>query len=122
MIEFIGGESVVEIIREIFDVVEKMEGINPVVLDMRETPMPTDYFLIVTANSDVHMKSLRDRVVQFIKKETDLEIIYYDKGEGYDWMIIDAGDIVIHIFTERGREFYDLEGLWIDAKRLTFTA
>jgi len=122
VIEFIGGESVVEIIREIFDVVEKMEGINPVVLDMRETPMPTDYFLIVTANSDVHMKSLRDRVVQFIKKETDLEIIYYDKGEGYDWMIIDAGDIVVHIFTERGREFYDLEGLWIDAKRLTFTA
>ena len=121
MIEFIGGESVVDVIKAIFDTVEKMEGIDPVVLDMRDTPMPTDYFLIVTANSDVHMKSLRDRIVQFIKKETDLEIIYYDKGEGYDWMIIDAGDVVIHIFTEKGREFYDLEGLWIDAKRLTFT-
>ncbi len=109
-----------DVIRRIFEIVENMEGIDPVILDMRDTPMPTDYFLIVTANSDVHMRSLRERVVHFIKKETDLQLIYYDKGEGCDWVIIDAGDVVVHIFTERGREFYDLEGLWIDAKRLTF--
>jgi len=110
----------VEVLRRIFEIIEEMEGIDPVVLDMSETPIPTDYFVIVTANSDIHMKSLRDRLVRFIKRETDLPLIYYDKGEGYDWLIIDAGDIVVHIFTERGREFYDLEGLWIDAKRLTF--
>ena len=109
-----------EVVKKIFEIIEEMEGIDPVVLDMSETPIPTDYFVITTANSDVHMKSLRDRLVRFIKKETDLPLIYYDKGEGYDWLIIDARDVVVHIFTERGREFYDLEGLWIDAKRLTF--
>ena len=106
-----------EILKEIYDLFVEMEAMDPVVLDMSETPIPTDYFVIVTANSDVHMKSMRDRVVQLIKSRK-LPLIYYDKGEGYDWLLIDAGDVVIHIFSERGRSFYDLEGLWADAERV----
>ncbi len=105
------------ILKDLFEILEEMEAVDPVALDMSQTPIPTSYFVIMTANSSIHMKSLRDRIVSFIKS-SKLPLIYYDKGEGYDWMLIDAGDIVIHIFTERGRNFYDLEGLWIDAKRL----
>jgi len=105
------------ILKDILEIIQEMEAIDPVVLDMSQTPIPTDYFVIMTANSDIHMKSLRDRIVAYIKSAS-LPLIYYDKGEGYDWLLIDAGDIVIHIFSERGRRFYDLEGLWIDAKRI----
>jgi len=106
-----------KILNELFDILVEMGAIDPVVLDMSETPIPTEYFVIMTANSDVHMKSLRERLVRYIKK-SELPLIYYDKGEGHDWLLIDAGDIVIHIFSETGREFYDLEGLWVDARRL----
>ncbi len=106
-----------EILKELYEIIEEMGAIEPVILDMKETPIPTDYFVIMTANSQIHMKSLRDRIVEYIKKKR-IPLIYYDKGEGYDWLLIDAGDIVVHIFTEKGREFYDLEGLWVDAKRL----
>ncbi len=108
-------------LKEIMNLINDLEGIDPVVLDMRETPMPTDYFVIVTVNSDVHMRSMRDRIVEYVKS-SDLPLIYYDKGEGYDWLIVDAGDIVVHVFTERGRDFYDLEGLWVDARRVEFSS
>ncbi|MCD6450045.1 MAG: ribosome silencing factor [Thermotogaceae bacterium] len=99
------------------NILNEMEAIDPIILDMSKTPIPTEYFIIITANSAVHMKSLREKLVRYIKN-SELPLIYYDKGEGHDWLLIDAGDVVIHIFTREGREFYDLEGLWIDAKRI----
>jgi ribosome-associated protein len=106
-----------DIIEKIWKKLIEKEAIEPVVLDMSLTNVPTDFFVILTANSTPHMKSLREEILDLLH-ELKKEIIYYDKGDNYDWLIIDAGDIVIHIFTEQGRDFYDLEGLWIDAKRI----
>ncbi|ANE42221.1 Iojap-like protein [Fervidobacterium sp. SC_NGM5_O18] len=107
------------LIKDLLVLLEKKEAIEPVVLNMSKTRLLTDYFVICTANSNIHMKSLRDEVVEFFN-EKGKEIIYYDRGEGYDWVLIDAGDIVVHIFTKSAREFYDLEHLWIDAERVVF--
>lgn len=106
-----------ELLKKLFDLLNEKEAINPVVLDMRRTPMPADFFVIATANSQTHMNTLRDAVVEFFLLNNH-SLIYYDKGEGYDWLLIDAGNIVVHVFTARGREFYDLEGLWSDAAKL----
>ncbi|HBT38732.1 MAG: Ribosomal silencing factor RsfS [Thermotoga sp. 50_1627] len=106
-----------DLLRRLFDLMNEKEAINTVVLDMRKTPMPADFFVIATANSQTHMGTLRNAVVEFFLSNGH-SLIYYDKGEGYDWLLIDAGDIVVHIFTTRGREFYDLEGLWSDAVKL----
>ncbi|MBO8160239.1 MAG: ribosome silencing factor [Thermosipho sp. (in: Bacteria)] len=106
------------------DILEKIwlkliekEAIDPIILDMTSTNVPTDYFVILTANSTPHMKSLRETILELLE-EFGKQIIYYDKGDNYDWLLIDAADIVIHIFTKEARDFYDLEGLWIDAKRV----
>lgn len=106
-----------EILKKLLEVMNQKEAINTVVLDMRKTPMPADFFVIATANSQTHMNTLRDTVVEFFLSNNHA-LIYFDKGEGYDWLLIDAGDIVVHIFTAHGREFYDLEGLWSDAAKL----
>jgi len=108
-----------ESLKKLMRLILEKKGSDPVILDMRKTPIPTDYFVVVTANSRVHMRTLRDSIVEFLKLN-GLPLIYYDKGDEYEWLLIDAGDVVIHIFTERGREFYDLEGLWIDADRIKF--
>ncbi|SHH21855.1 ribosome silencing factor [Thermosipho atlanticus] len=106
-----------DIIEKIWEKLLEKEAVEPVILDMSSTNVPTDYFVILTANSTPHMKSLRETFLELLN-EIGKQIIYYDKGDNYDWLIIDAGDIVIHIFTKEGREFYDLEGLWIDAKKI----
>ncbi|MCD6102353.1 MAG: ribosome silencing factor [Thermotogaceae bacterium] len=106
-----------DLVKEIFQTLLQKEAIEPVILDMTETPLMTDYFIVVTANSQIHMKALRDSVLSVLEKRSH-PIIHYDKSLGYDWLIIDAGEIVVHVFTAKGREFYDLEGLWSDAKRV----
>jgi len=112
-------KSEISLIKDLLVLLEKKEATEPVVLNMSKTRLLTDYFVICTANSNIHMKSLRDEVVEFFN-EKGKEIIHYDRGEGYDWVLIDAGDIVVHIFTKSAREFYDLEHLWIDAERVVF--
>jgi len=106
-------ETVLKIARQL----EKKEAIDTIVMDMSKTRLLTDYFIICTANSSVHMKSLRDDIVDYLN-ELGKQIIYYDRGEGYDWTLVDAGDVVIHIFTKNARQFYDIEHLWIDAERI----
>lgn len=106
-------ETVLKIARQL----EKKEAIDTIVMDMSKTRLLTDYFVICTANSSVHMKSLRDDIVDYLN-ELGKQIIYYDRGEGYDWTLVDAGDVVIHIFTKNARQFYDIEHLWIDAERI----
>ncbi len=106
-----------ELVKKLIQLMYEKEAIDPVVLDMSETPLPTEYFVIVTANSQTHMGTLRDAVVEFFTANAH-PLIYFDKGTGYDWMLVDAGEIVVHIFTSHAREFYDLEGLWSDAARL----
>jgi ribosome-associated protein len=47
-------------------------------------------------------------------------LIFYDKGKNYDWLVVDAGIIIVHVFSKRGREFFALEDLWVRAERLQF--
>lgn len=102
------------VLKRITEVLSKEEDVNLSVLKMKEISYLTDYFVILTANSSTHMKALRDRVIE-IFKESGQTIIYHDRNDDHDWMIVDAGDIVVHIFTPSAREFYDLEALWTDA-------
>jgi len=106
-----------DILEKIVDVIDQKDGENTVVIDMKSTLILTDYFVITTANSTSHMVALRDAVVKEFQK-FDHEIIYYDKDKNHEWMIVDAGDIVIHIFTKKAREFYDLENLWKNFENL----
>jgi len=104
-------------LRKIMKIINDKGGEKPELQHIRRTPIPTDYFEKKTANSYTHMRAMRDELVYFIKS-SGIPIIYYDRGDQYEWLLIDIGDIVIHIFTEKGREFYDLEGLWFDAERV----
>ncbi len=112
-----GDRELIEKLKRIVEVILELEGENPVVLDMNTTPVPTDYFVIVTANSNPHMKALREAVLEELSR-LNQHVIFYDKDLEHDWLLIDAGDIVVHIFSEYGREFYDLEALWLTAERL----
>ena len=78
----------------------------------------TDYFVICTANSTVHMMALINTARDFAG-ENGLTIIYADKQAKGDWVLVDMGEIVVHIFSRQGRKFYALEELWRESDRIS---
>jgi ribosome-associated protein len=90
---------------------------NVVVLDVREMSSFTDYFVIMSGRSTRHVQALADS----LEGELRSKRIKTSRTEGMQegkWVLLDFGDVVVHVFYHEQREFYDLEGLWHDAPRI----
>ncbi len=90
------------------------KGFNLIILEIGKVNPFTDCFLLVSGRSDRHVQAIADALYQDLKKTKGgvLGVEGYEEGK---WVLIDAGDVIIHIFQETVRRYYDLEGLWIDA-------
>jgi len=89
-----------------------------VVLDLRSISPATDYFVIATGTSDRQMRAVADEIFQAAREQG----LQRFGRAGYDqarWILLDYVDVVIHIFDSEYRDYYDLELLWGDAKRLS---
>jgi ribosome-associated protein len=89
---------------------------NVVALELAGLTDIADYFVLATGGSERHVKTIAEAVEHDMKGKG----IPLLSTEGYEegrWVIIDYGDVVIHVFLESVRELYDLENLWIEAKR-----
>jgi ribosome-associated protein len=87
-----------------------------VVLELVGLTDMTDFFVLTSGSSERHVKTIADAVEQGMKAHGVLPL----STEGYDegrWVVIDYGDVVVHVFLDELRELYDLESLWIEAKR-----
>lgn len=85
------------------------------ILEMKGLSFVTDYFVIVSGTSNIHLRAIADAIEDRLRKEG----VKLDHIEGYRearWVLLDYGDVIIHIFYEPIRRFYDLENLWGDAK------
>lgn len=90
---------------------KKAEDIR--VLDVSGLTIIADYFILASGRSDVHVKSLCDDIQKYMLEngKQRLRIEGYREGR---WIVLDYGDILIHIFHKSEREFYGLERLWVD--------
>jgi ribosome-associated protein len=90
---------------------------NIISLDLRDIPNAvTSYFVICDVSSKIQSGAVFDNVTEWVKKKTG-ENPYHKEGvENAEWILIDYVDVVVHIFTEETRDFYNLESLWADAK------
>jgi len=85
------------------------------ILDLRKLSSVCDFFVICSANVEVHAKAIADWIMESLQKRG----INFWHNEGYQacrWILLDYVDVVIHIFLPQVREFYSLEKLWGDAK------
>ncbi|MGH9916176.1 MAG: ribosome silencing factor [Pyrinomonadaceae bacterium] len=90
------------------------KAIDQVVLDLRHLASFTDYFLIANGTNVKQVQAIADEVTEQLKKCG----IRPARIEGYrtgDWILVDYGDFIFHIFADKARRFYDLERLWRDA-------
>jgi ribosome-associated protein len=97
-------------------VMEK-KAMNPVVLDVRGLTSVSDVFIICSGRSNRQVLAIADDIQVKLKKHGIKPLSVEGKTEGH-WVLLDYGHVVIHVFYEPVRTFYDLEGLWIDAKRI----
>ena len=88
-----------------------------VLLEMQGITSYTDYFLICSGKSDRQVQAIAQRIVEVLEEEGVHPLGLEGMSEG-KWVLMDYGDVVIHVFLEPVRRFYDLEGLWIDAPRI----
>ncbi|MDC1004650.1 ribosome silencing factor [Opitutales bacterium] len=79
----------------------------------------TDCFIIATGNSNPHIKALRDNVEKTLK-ENKIELFSKDRFQPSGWLVIDAIDFVVHIFSQEQRDNYAIEQLWKDADEILF--
>jgi ribosome-associated protein len=94
---------------------KKAENVR--VLDVRELATYTDFLVLMSAGSDRHVSAVADAVDEVLRKHGYRPIGVEGLGSG-NWILIDAGDVIVHVFHEEARSFYDLDGLWADAKRV----
>ena len=90
---------------------------RPLVLEVREKSDVTDYFVVCSANSDRGVRTIVESVERELKKRAISILGTEGLSEGR-WVLLDLADVVLHVFYEPLREFYDIEGLWIDTPRV----
>lgn len=110
--------ELVDLFRRCARALDDKKGADIVFMDLRNVNSYLDYFIIATGNSRIHCRSLARELEKFMH---DLGIRQRNKPD-YDsgWIILDCGELIVHIFTQEMREYYQLEKLWGDAQRLAF--
>lgn len=99
------------LLETITTVLDEKKGQNIIVLDVIGKSTFTDYMIVVSGTSTRHLKSLSDYVIEKVN-ELGIKPLGVEGDQGSDWVLLDLGDIIIHIMTEQAREYYQLEKLW----------
>jgi len=111
--------------REILQIVrraaEEKKAVQLLVLDVRGLASFTDYFVICHGESERQVRAITDHLQDELKKEKvrPFSVEGYNRAE---WVLLDYSDFIVHVFSEQRREFFGLERLWCDAKRLDVPA
>ena len=103
-----------ELLNKIIKLLEDKKAIDLKTIDVKEQTTLADFFVVVSGTASTHIRALADNVEVELKKEE----IYPNKIEGYntEWILMDYGDIVVHIFTQQERQNYNLEELYSRSK------
>jgi ribosome-associated protein len=94
------------------------KALEPLLLDVSGLASYTDFILILSGRSDRHVQAVADAVEEALKRNGGRAALSVEGKRDGHWTLIDFGDLIVHVFYHPVREFYDLEGLWIDAPRV----
>jgi len=103
-----------KIVTKITHAASEKKALDIVTIDMRKLPTVCDYFVIASGTSTTHVRAIADSIIDKLKESGERP--WHVEGEREAlWMLIDYGDVVVHVFGQDTRKYYDLEKLWSDA-------
>jgi ribosome-associated protein len=103
--------------RKIGHLLEDKKATDIVILDVRGMTSYADYFVVASGESDRQVSAMAEHVQVKLKEQEGLRTIGTEGTETGQWVLLDFGEVVAHLFFTETRSFYDLEGLWADAPR-----
>jgi len=104
-------------VSKIVEFAREKKSLYPVVLDLRKVANFCDFFIILTGTSRPHIKAIADGINEGLSGQG----MKFHHCEGYNeskWVVLDYADVIVHIFDDETRSFYDLEHLWADAPKV----
>jgi len=104
-----------ELVDKVVEFIQSKKGFDITILDLRKLTAMADYFVICSAAANVQVKAIADEIDKKLRKEGTK--CYHREGyNSLNWVLLDYFDVVVHIFKEDIREFYNIEKLWGDAE------
>lgn len=94
------------------------QAMNMLVLDLREIASFTEFFVIASGANQRQVQAIADEINEQLKKQMSVKPVRIEGYNSAEWVLLDYGDFVVHLFEKNAREFYDLERLWLDSKRV----
>jgi ribosome-associated protein len=113
-----GVPSGQQLARRIAELLDAKKGVEITVLDVRGLANFADYFVFATGRSDRQTKALHDAVREGMKADPGMLPVHTEGERERRWILLDYGDVIVHIMIPEVREYYRLEELWGDAPRL----
>ncbi len=105
-----------DIVKKIVKALDDKKGNDIQVIKIEELTIVADYFVICTANSNTHVRSLADEV-EYQLEEAGIKADHIE-GRATGWVLLEYRGVVVHIFLEEARNYYNLERLWEDAAKI----
>ena len=103
------------------EALDNKKGIDIKLLRVTDVTTLADYFLICTGTSNTHVNTLCDEVEKVLTDPGE-KMLHREGHRSGTWVLLDFGSLVVHVFTDDTRKFYDLERLWSDADEVSFGA
>ena len=105
-----------DIVKKIVKALDDKKGNDIQIIKIEELTIVADYFVICTANSNTHVRALADEV-EYQLEEAGIKADHIE-GRATGWVLLEYKGVVVHIFLEEARNYYNLERLWEDAKKI----
>ena len=106
-----------ELIALIIAGIEEVKGVDINLLDLREIENTVcDYFVICNGTSNTHVNAIVSSIQKTVSKSIKDKPWHIEGADNAEWVLMDYVNVVVHVFQKHVREFYDIEGLWGDAK------
>lgn len=106
-----------ELLKVVVEAADNKRAENVTALDVDGVSLLADYFVIMDASSQRQVKAIAENIEEEVEK-SGYDVLDIEGKNGSTWVLLDLGDIVVHVFQKETREFYNLEKLWSDAKEV----
>jgi ribosome-associated protein len=109
------GLEPLDLARQIVDLASEKQASDIVMLDLRKVSLLADFFVICSASSERQLNAIQDGIVEELRNTEHRRPIRREGTASSGWLLLDYGDVVVHVFAPEEREYYQLEDLWADA-------